>query len=305
MTTSTWRGRDRGLQGRILLTFFLLGLLYVVFITALIAFGTSALLIVLIMGAFVLAQVFFSDKIALRAMKARVTEPHEAPELHATIERICQLNDIPKPKVAVAETDMPNAFATGHSRKSATVCATTGLMQQLEPAELEGVMAHELGHIVHRDVIVMTIAGFIATIAGLLIRINAYGGISRGGRNGGGASAFAVIMLVSVAVYVISFLLLRALSRYREYAADRAAAGMTGRPATLASALNKISGSMSRIPERDLRAAEGMNAFFILPAVAHGFSLTNLISTHPPTEKRVERLMEMQARMDAMAEPRL
>jgi heat shock protein HtpX len=151
----------------------------------------------------------------------------------------------------------------------------------------------------------MTIAGFIATIAGLLIRINAYGGISRGGRNGGGAGAFAVIMLVSVAVYVISFLLLRALSRYREYAADRAAAGMTGRPAALASALDKISGTMSRIPERDLRAAEGMNAFFILPAVAHGFSLTSLISTHPPTEKRIERLMEMQARMDAMAEPRL
>jgi heat shock protein HtpX len=275
-----WYGSDRGLTTRMTLTIFGLGVIYVAFIAALIAAGTSAIVILLIAGGFALVQIFFGDKIALAAMRAKVTEPHEAPRLHEAIERLCQLADLPKPRVAVAETDLPNAFAAGHSRKSATVCVTTGLMERLEPRELEGVLAHELSHIGNRDVIVMTVAGFLATVAGLLVRFGIYSGMA------------------SIVVYVLSFLLLRALSRYREYAADRGAAIITGAPAQLASALQKISGSLSRIPTRDLRASEGMNAFFILPAVAKGFSLSSIVSTHPPTEKRIERLLAMQAQID-------
>jgi heat shock protein HtpX len=194
--------------------------------------------------------------------------------------------------------DMPNAFAAGHSRKTATVCVTTGLMVRLEPRELEGVLAHELSHIANKDVIVMTVAGFLATVAGLLIRFGLYSGMMGGRSRDNTAVVFLVVVVASVVVYVLSFLLLRALSRYREYAADRGAAIMTGAPAQLASALQKISGTMSRIPTRDLRAAEGMNAFFIMPAVAKGFSLSSLVSTHPPTEKRIERLLALQAEID-------
>ncbi len=279
------------------LTIFGLGLLYVIFIGALIAAGTSAVVILLIAGGFALAQIFFGDKIALASMRARVTEPHEAPRLHEMIERLCQLADLPKPKVAVAQTDLPNAFAAGHSRKSATVCVTTGLMERLEPRELEGVLAHELSHIANKDVIVMTVAGFLATVAGLLVRFGVYSGMMGRGRDNT-AVVFLVVILVSIVVYAVSFILLRALSRYREFAADRGAAIITGAPAQLASALQKISGSMSRIPTQDLRAAEGLNAFFILPAVAKGFSLSSVFSTHPPTEVRIERLMAMQAQID-------
>ena len=281
------------------LTLFGLGLIYVLFIGVLIAAGTSAILILVIAGGFALVQIFFGDKIALAAMKAKVTEPHEAPDLHATIERLCQLSDLPKPRVAVARTDLPNAFAAGHSRKTATVCVTTGLMERLDARELEGVIAHELSHIGNRDVIVMTVAGFLATVAGLLVRFGVYSGMMGGGRSrDNSAAVFLVVILVSIVVYVLSFLLLRALSRYREYAADRGAAVITGAPAQLASALQKISGAMSRIPTQDLRAAEGMNAFFIMPAVSRGFSLSSIIATHPPTEKRIERLMAMQAQID-------
>jgi heat shock protein HtpX len=285
------------------LTLFGLGVVYVVFIAVLIAVGVSAVLVLVIAAAIALAQLFLGDKIALASMRARVTQPHEAPELHGMIERLCQLADLPKPRIAVAETSMPNAFAAGRSQKTATVCVTTGLMQRLEPRELEGVIAHELSHIANKDVIVMTIAGFLATVAGLLVRMGIYSGMMGGGRgrDRNGAAVFLVVVLVSVAVYVASFLLLRALSRYREYAADRGAAIMTGAPAQLASALTRISGSMARIPTEDLRAAEGMNAFFIIPAVAKGFSLSSLVSTHPSTEKRIERLMAMQATLDASA----
>ena len=281
------------------LTLFGLGLIYVLFIGVLIAAGTSAILILVIAGGFALVQIFFGDKIALAAMRAKVTEPHEAPDLHAMIERLCQLSDLPKPRVAVARTDLPNAFAAGHSRKTATVCVTTGLMERLDARELEGVIAHELSHIGNRDVIVMTVAGFLATVAGLLVRFGVYSGMMGGGRSrDNSAAVFLVVILVSIVVYVLSFLLLRALSRYREYAADRGAAVITGAPAQLASALQKISGAMSRIPTQDLRAAEGMNAFFIMPAVSRGFSLSSIIATHPPTEKRIERLMAMQAQID-------
>jgi heat shock protein HtpX len=284
------------------LTMFLLGLVYAVFIGVLIARGTSAVLVLVIAAGILLVQLFYSDRIALATMGARVTEPEEYPELHGMIERLCQLADLPKPRVAVARTDLPNAFACGRSQKASTVCVTTGLMERLEPRELEGVLAHELSHVANRDVIVMTIASFLATVAGLLIRFGMYGAMFGGGRRNGQDSTAAMVffvVIVSVAVYVISFLLLRALSRYREYAADRGSAIMTGAPAQLASALTKISGAMSRIPTRDLRAAEGMNAFFIFPAVAPGFSLSSIIATHPPTEKRIARLLAMQTEIDA------
>lgn len=281
------------------LTLFGLGLIYVIFIAALIAAGVGAIAVLVIAAAFALVQILFGDRIALASMGARVTEPHEAPELHAMVERLCQLSDIPKPRVAIAEADIPNAFAAGHSRKTATVCVTTGLMQRLERGELEGVVAHELAHIANKDVIVMTIAGFLATVAGLLVRFGVYSGMMGRGRKDNGAAVFLVVVLVSIVVYVASFLLLRALSRYREFAADRGAAIMTGAPAQLASALARISGTMERIPTQDLRAAEGMNAFFIIPAVSKGFSLSSLVSTHPPVEKRIERLMAMQATLDA------
>lgn len=295
-----WYGRDRGLTTRIGLTMFGLGLIYVIFISALIAAGVSVVLVVVIAGGFLLAQLFLSDKLALRTMGAHVTEPHEAPELHATIERLCQLADLPKPKVAVADNDIPNAFAAGRSRKNATVCVTTGLMSRLDQKELEGVIAHELSHVANRDVAVMTIASFLATLAGLVIRFGIYSGMAGRGRgnNNTAIGVFGVIV-ISVVVYVVSFLLLRALSRYREYAADRGAAIITGAPAQLASALSKITGTMSRIPTRDLRAAEGMNAFFIIPAASPGMSLSSLVATHPPAEKRIQRLLELQARIDA------
>lgn len=281
------------------LTMFGLGLIYVAFIAVLIAAGAGAVFVLLLAGGFALVQIFFGDKIALASMRAQVTTPQEAPDLHGVVERLCQMTDIPKPKVAIARTDIPNAFAAGHSRKSATVCVTTGLMDKLEPRELEGVVAHELAHIANRDVIVMTVAGFLATVAGLLVRFGFQ--VNMGGRHSKDNSAmmFALVVLVSVVVYALSFLLLRALSRHREYAADRGAAIMTGAPAQLASALGRISGAMSRIPSKDLRAAEGMNAFFIMPAVSKGFSLSSLVATHPPTEKRIERLMAMQATLDA------
>lgn len=299
MARRGWYGRDAGLTTRMTLTIFGLGLLYVVFIAVLIAAGASAILVLLIAGGFALVQLLFGDKIALASMRARVTEPDEAPELHAMVERLCQLADIPKPKIAVAETDLPNAFAAGHSRKTATVCVTTGIVQRLEPRQLEGVIAHELSHIANKDVIVMTVAGFLATVAGLLVRFGVYSGMMGGRNRDNTAVVFLVVVVASIVVYVLSFLLLRALSRYREFAADRGAAIMTGAPAQLADALAVISGGMSRIPTTDLRAAEGMNAFFIIPAVSKGFSLSSLVSTHPPVEKRIERLMAMQATLDA------
>jgi heat shock protein HtpX len=281
------------------LTIFLLGLLYVGFISALIAAGVGAVLVLVIAAGVLLVQLFFSDKLALASMRARVTTPEDAPELHAAIDRLCQLSDLPKPRVAIADTDLPNAFAAGRSPRTATVCVTTGIMERLEPRELEGVLAHELSHIANRDVMVMTVASFLATVAGLLIRWGLLAGQFGGGRRENNALAvFAIVLLVSVAVYVISFLLLRALSRHREYAADRGAAIMTGAPSQLASALGKISGQMASIPTRDLRSAEGLNAFFIVPAVARGFSLSSIFHTHPPTEERIERLLAMQAQID-------
>jgi heat shock protein HtpX len=302
MARPTSFGRDTGLQARILLTFFLLGLVYVLFVGALVASGASGVLILVIVGGFALAQLFLSDKLALRVMGAKEVSPQEAPELHAMIERLCVQADIPKPKIAVADTPMPNAFALGRGQKSATVCATTGIMELLTPSELEGVMAHEITHVVNRDVLIMTIASFFATVAAMIVQNAFYFGMFMGGGRDedDDGPGVLVILLISAIVYVVSFLLMQALSRYREYAADRGAALITGRPSALASALMKISGTMDRIPQRDLRAAGELNAFFIFPAVSKG-SIAGLFATHPPMEKRIAALGRLEAQLQGTA----
>jgi heat shock protein HtpX len=286
-------GRDAGLTFRITLTLFLLGALYVVLIGALFAAGAGAITIAVIAGGLLLLQLFASDKLALRAMGAREVSPQEAPELHAMVERLCVQADLPKPRVAVAQTAMPNAFALGRSPKSATVCATTGIMDLLSPAELEGVMAHELTHVQNRDVIVMTIASFFATIAAYIVQFGFFFG--GGGDDDEGMGFFALI-LISLAVYALSFFLLQALSRYREFAADRGAGMITGRPSALASALMKISGRMERIPQQDLRASSELAAFYIFPPGVKS-AIGSLFSTHPPLEKRLAALQRLEAEM--------
>ena len=292
-----------------LLTMFLLGLLYVVLIGALIASGASGVTIALVAVALFTFQLFASDKLALATMGARVVTPQEAPELHAIVERLCIQADLPKPRVAIMEANMPNAFATGRSQKSATICATSGLLRMLEPAELEGVIGHELTHVINRDVMVMTIASFFAMVSALIIRFGFWFGMFGGGGFGGGRGgrggqneeeAVIVVILVSVIVYAISFVLLRALSRYREYAADRGSAILTGRPSALASALIKISGTIERIPSNDLRSAEGMSAFFIVPARTKT-SLMNIFADHPPLEKRLAALQRLEAQLQGTA----
>jgi heat shock protein HtpX len=297
MPRSTSFGRDPGLQARMLITMFLLGLVYVVLVA--VALAAKAGVAIFIIAALFAAQIFVSDKLALRAVGAREVSPQEAPELHAMIERLCIQADLPKPKVAVMHASMPNAFAMGRSQKNATVCATTGIMELLSPAELEGVLAHELTHVINRDVLVMTLAGFFATIASYIVQFGFFFG-------GGGDSddddgpGFIVVLLVAVGVYIVSFFLMQALSRYREFAADRGAAVITGRPSALASALMKISGTMERIPQTDLRAHAEMNAFYIFPASAKQ-SLFNLFSTHPPMEKRIAALQRLEAQLQGTA----
>jgi heat shock protein HtpX len=288
--------RDPGLQFRMLLTLFLLGLLYVALVGALLAAGTGIVLLVVIMGALSLGQLFFSDKLALAAMGAKEVSPQEAPGLHAMIERLCIQADLPKPRIAVADTHVPNAFATGRSQKSATVCATTGIMSVLSPSELEGVMAHELAHVKHRDVLIMTIASFFASIAAIILQF----GFFFGGDGDDENPSMLIVLLVSFVVYVVSFFLMLALSRYREFAADRGAAIVTGRPSALSSALVKISGAMERVPTQDLRQAERMNAFFIVPTSVRG-AVQTLFSTHPPMEKRIERLQRLESQLQAAA----
>jgi len=299
---------DVGLSSRMLLTMFLLGLLYVVFVAVLIALRIPAVLVVLIALGFLLFQYFFSDRIALFAMRGHEVTPQQAPELHEMIDRLCALADMPKPRVAIAESDIPNAFATGRNPKVAVVCATTGIMRKLSKPELEAVLAHELSHVAHRDVAVMTIASFLGLLAGFVVRMAIYGGFYGGGYGShdddDDSSTGAVILLVVIAsavVYGLSFLLTRALSRYRELSADRAGAMLLGRPSLLASALTKVSGDMARIPTRDLRAAEPLNAFFFAPALAPGFSLSSLFATHPSLERRLEQLSRIEAELGRQA----
>ena len=276
------------------MTMFLLGLVYVALVVALLAVGASGITVAIIAGGLAALNLFASDKLALAAMGARVVSPQEAPQLHAMVERLCVQADLPKPKVAVANTRMPNAFALGRSPKSATVCATTGIMELLSPAELEGVMAHELTHVANRDVLVMTLAGFFATIAAYIVQFGFFfGGGSMGDDDDN--PSFMVLLLVSIVVYVVSFLLMQALSRYREFAADRGAAIITGRPSALASALQKISSGMHQIPQKDLRASSELQAFFIFPA-AKG-KVSGLFATHPPMEKRIAALARLEAQL--------
>jgi len=296
-------GKDTGLQARMLLTMFLLGLVYVVFVGVLLAVGAAAISVVAIALVLLLVQLFTSDKIAMATLGVKEVTPAQEPELHGIIDRLCVQADLPKPRVCVMETPMPNAFAMGRSKKSTTVCATRGVLQLLEPAELEGVMAHELTHVINRDVMVMTLASFFATLAALIAQFALFfgGGFGGGyGRNNEEEEGIVLVLLVSVLVYAISFLLLRALSRYREFAADRGSAVLTGRPSALASALLKISGTMERVPSQDLRKAEGMSAFFIIPARTKK-SLMNIFADHPPLEKRLAALERLESQLQSAA----
>ncbi|MEU5977060.1 zinc metalloprotease HtpX [Streptomyces sp. NPDC047315] len=290
---------DQGLTTRMVTTMFLIGLLYVVFVGVLLALLRGAWpLILLIAGALFIAQFWFSDRIAAYGMGAREVTPEEAPQLHGAVDRVCALANMSKPRVAITDSDVPNAFATGRNEKTALVCVTTGLLRRLEPEELEGVLAHELSHVAHRDVAVMTIASFLGVLAGIMVRVSLYGGLGRAGRsNSNTALAVALIPLISAAVYVISFLLTRLLSRYRELSADRAAALLTGRPSALASALTKVTGEMARIPTEDLRKAEPYNAFWFAPAFSSRESLGRLLASHPTLEQRLEQLAAISAQL--------
>src|SRR5438093_1025403 len=290
-------GRDAGLSLRLLLTTSLLGRLYVVFAVVLFQVLSVGLIpMILIVVAIAFFQYFTSDKLALRASGAKVVERDQAPELHDMVERLCAMADLPKPRVAIIDTDVPNAFATGRSPKHAAVAVTRGLWQRLEPQEVEGVLAHELSHVANRDVLVMTVASFFAMLAGLLTRFGLYAGMWGGGGgrrdNNNGPPVWLIVLAVSILVYVISYVLIRTLSRYREYAADRGSALITGAPEYLMSALQKISSQMTLIPNRDLRQVESMNAFFIVPAKVKS-ATAELFMDHPPLEKRLAALAEI------------
>jgi heat shock protein HtpX len=296
-------GRDTGLQLRMTGTLFLLGLVYAVLVAALLGSGVNGALIAVIAGGMFLFQLFASDKLALAAMGARVVTPTQAPQLHALVDRLCVQADLPKPRIAVADNEMPNAFAIGRSPKTATVCATTGLMELLSPAELEGVMAHELTHVQNRDVMVMTVASFFAVVASYIVQFGFFFGGGYGGYgddDDDGGPGILALVAISAIVYAISFLLMQALSRYREFSADRGSAVITGRPSALASALMKISGGMARIPQQDLRAAGELKAFYIFPASTKS-SIANLFATHPPLEQRLAALERLEGQLQGTA----
>jgi heat shock protein HtpX len=294
------------------LTMFLLGLVFVAFVAAIIGIsaavhasdGAIVFFAVVLGGGLAIGSFFYSDKIALSTAGAQLVTPQQAPELHGIVDRICALADMPKPRLAISPTQLPNAFATGRNSEHAVLCVTDGLMRRLTPEELEGVIAHEMSHVAHKDVMVMTVASFLAIIAGLLIRFSFYGELfGGGGRRGGGNNnnqgalpILLIIMAVSIVVYAISFLLIRLLSRYRELAADRSGALLTGQPSALASALTKVSGSIARIPTKDLREAAPLNAFFFAPALSAQQAQSKfgeLFSTHPSLDKRLAQLAKI------------
>ncbi len=293
-------GRDSQLQMRMVLTMLLLGALYGFFIYFLVGVAGSGLML-LIVGGFVFVQFWFSDKLVLASMRAKVVTAEEAPKLHAMVDRLSQAAGIPKPQVAIANMSVPNAFATGRSQKHAAVAVTAGLLQVLNERELEGVMAHEISHIASRDVQVMTYASFLSVVASSLMTFfmlsSLFGGMGRSRDSGG--SYLMLAWVVTAIVWFVSNLLVLALSRYREYAADRGAAALTGRPRDLASALQRLSSALTRAPKQDLRRAETLNAFFIMPAVGDGFA--SLFASHPPMEKRIARLLEIEGELKAIA----
>ncbi|HUK95726.1 MAG TPA: zinc metalloprotease HtpX [Gaiellaceae bacterium] len=291
-------GRDFGLTSRMLLTSFLLGLLYVLFAVVLFSvFNVGLYFGIIIIGGLAFFQYFTSDKLALRASGARIVSEEEAPQLHAMIERLCGMADLKKPRVAIVDTPMPNAFATGRNQKRAVVAVTTGLWDRLDEKEIEGVLAHELTHIANRDVLVMTLASFFAMLAGLMTRIGLYSGMFGGrGNNNNTVPVWLIVAVVSIVTYAISWVLIRTLSRYREYAADRGSAVITGAPEYLMSALQKISSQMTLIPQKDLREVQGVSALFIFPPSVKK-SLSELFMDHPPLEKRLAALAEIAREM--------
>jgi heat shock protein HtpX len=296
-----WQKRDAGLTARMIVSFAVLTILYIIFLTVLSYVGVGAIGIAVIAGIMIMAQWYFSDKIVLWSTGARIVGREQFPELHDLVERIVARNNLPKPRIAVVNTKIPNAFATGKTPKSSIVAVSTGLMEELETEELEAVVAHELAHIKNRDVLVLTLASLFSMMAWYLMRFGMFGTMyggygGYGGRSRDGAGGMALVLIVAIVTWVVSFVIIRAISRYREFIADRDGALITGKPSKLASALLKISGTMKRIPTRDLREVEGMNAFFIIPALS-GSSFTNLFSTHPPVAERVKKLMEMEAAM--------
>jgi heat shock protein HtpX len=303
---------DRGLTTRMTITAFLIGALYAAVITGLVFARLNIGAIVVIAAILLFCQWYFSDKMALYAMHGRVVTPEQAPQLHAVVDRLCALANMKKPQVAIADTDVPNAFATGRNPNKAVLCVTTGILRRLTREELEGVISHELSHVAHRDVAVMTIASFLGVVAGFITRMVFYSelfggfgggrGGGRGGNNQGNAAILLLAMMAaSMVVYAISFLLTRTLSRYRELSADRSGAILTGQPSALASALVKVTGDMGRIPTRDLRHAEPFNAFFFAPAKARGFSISTLFSTHPPLEVRLRQLSKISQQLGQAA----
>ena len=290
--------KDRGLTARMGLTVFLLGLVYVLFIGVLLVIKMSLSFVLVIAAGLLFAQYFFSDKIALMSMGGKVVTREEAPQLHAIVDRLCAMANMPKPRVAISDLDLPNAFATGRSPSNAVICATTGLLRRLDEQEVEAVLAHELSHVAHRDVAVMTIASFLGVVAGFLTRMELWtgGGIGGGNRNRNGGNQNGggiIILLVSGLVYALSFLITRALSRYRELSADRSGAILTGRPSVLKSALIKVSGEIGRIPTNDLRTSSAFNAFYFAPALTKG-GMSGMFSTHPSLEKRIAQLDQLE-----------
>ena len=291
-------GSDRGLTARMAGTLFGIGLLYVVLAAVLISFGVNAIFVLAISAVLIFGQWWFSDSLAMSAMRAVVVTPEQAPQLHGIVDRVCAMADMQKPRVGIAQSDVPNAFATGRSPNRSVVVVTTGLLKRLDQAELEGVLAHELSHVAHRDVTVMAVASFTAIVAGFMARSAMWGSVGRN-RDNNVAVMVLVVTLVSVIVYFLSYILMRALSRYRELGADRGAALLTGKPSSLASALQKISGDMASIPNRDLRQMEPVSSFAFAPALAggRGFNLGSLMSTHPPLEKRLEQLARISSQL--------
>jgi heat shock protein HtpX len=298
--TPSWQRRDSGLTARIILSFAILSFLYLIFLSILVYVGLDFISITVIASIMIILQWYFSDKIVLWSSRAKIVTREQFPKLHDIIERIVARNNLPKPKIAVITTNMPNAFATGKGPKSSVVAVTTGILDLLDTEELEGVLAHELTHIRNRDVLVLTLASVFSTVAWYLMQFGFYGGMGYGygggSRDRNNGSGMILVIIGAMLTWIISFLIIRAISRYREFAADRGSAQLTGKPVKLANALMKISGTMKQMPTKDLRQVEGLNAFFIVPAVS-GSTIGNLFSTHPPVEKRIQKLMEMEASM--------